>query len=89
MRKYARVFALILKIIPRYDFQIAVKHYGATRHCKEFSSWSQFVALLYCQIAAHDGLRGVEAGLAAHTSRLYHLGVRRAMRSTLASANHH
>lgn len=89
MKKYSSVFAQMLQMIPRYEFQKAVKLHKSERHSKGFSSWSQFVALLFCQIAAHDGLRGVVAGMAAHTSRLYHLGVRKIKRSTLSYANFH
>ena len=89
MRKYSSVFAQMLQMISRYEFRKAVLHHKAERHSKGFSSWAQFVALLFCQIASHDGLRGVVAGMAAHVSRLYHLGVRRVRRSTLAYANSH
>lgn len=89
MKKHSSILSQMLQMIPRYEFQKAVKRHNAERHSKGFSSWAQFVALLFCQIAGHDGLRGVVAGLAAYTSRLYHLGVSRIRRSTLSYANCH
>jgi IS4 transposase len=74
-------------MIPRYDFQRAVKRHGAERHSKGFSSWSQFVAMLFGQISGQDGLRGVEAGMATQHKHLYHLGTRSVKRSTLSYAN--
>ena len=62
MGKYTSVFTQMLQIIPRYEIQKAVKRHGAERHSKGFSSWTQFVALLFCQIAGHDGLCGVVTG---------------------------
>ena len=89
MKKYTSVFAQMLQMISRYDFQKAVKQHGSERHSKGFSSWTHFVALLFGQLTGQDGLRGVEAGLASQKRKLYHLGVRSAKRSTLSYANTH
>ena len=82
MEKYTSVLAQMLQMIPRYDFQKAVKLFGTERHSKGFSSWGHFVALLFGQLAGQDGLRGVEAGMATQETHLYHLGVRSVRRST-------
>ena len=89
MRKYTSIFSQMLQLVPRYDFQKAVKTHGAEKRSKGFSSWEQFVALLYGQLSGQDGLRGVEAGIATQAKHLYHLGVRRVKRSTLGYANTH
>lgn len=89
MEKYTSVLAQMLQMIPRYDFQKAVKLFGTERHSKGFSSWGHFVALLFGQLAGQDGLRGVEAGMATQETHLYHLGVRSVRRSTLSYANTH
>ena len=62
LRKHSSILAQMLQLVPRYEFQKAVEQHGAERHSKGFSSWAQFVALPFRQIAAHDGLRGVLAG---------------------------
>lgn len=74
-------------MISRYNFQEAVKRHKAERHSKGFSSWNQFVSMLFGQFSGQDGLRGIEAGMASQYKRLYHLGVRPVKRSTLSYAN--
>jgi hypothetical protein len=57
---------------------------------KGFSSWDQFVAMLFCQMAAADSLREICGGLATAMGKLVHLGLKEApKRSTLAYANRH
>ena len=89
MRKYTSVFAQMLQMISRYEFQKAVDRYGAERNSKGLSSWSHFVSMLFGQLSGQDGLRGVEAGMASQQKQLYHLGARRVKRSTLSYANAH
>ncbi len=43
------MFSQILKLIPRTDFERIVKETGAEYRSKGLSSWSQFVAMLFCQ----------------------------------------
>ena len=89
MKKYSSTFSQMLQLIPRYEFQKAVNAHDAERHSKGFSSWEQFVAMLFAQFAGQDGLRGIETGMASQAKHLYHLGVRSVKRSTLAYANAH
>ena len=83
------IFGQMLQIISRYDFEKAVKWYQADKHSKGFSSWQQFVSLLFAQLSGQDGLRGVETGLASCQKKLYHMGAGVAKRSTLSYANKH
>jgi hypothetical protein len=54
------------------------------------TSWSQFIALLFCHLGGARSLREIVGGLAASEGKLKHLGVGRApTRSTLAYANEH
>ena len=89
MKKYSSTFSQMLQLIPRYEFQKAVSAYAAERHSKGFSSWEQFVAMLFAQFSGQDGLRGIETGIASQAKHLYHLGVKSVKRSTLAYANSH
>jgi transposase len=67
-----------------------VKKHGAERAAKGFTSWTQFVAMLFCQLARADSLRDICNGLACCLGRLVHLGIARApSRSTLSYANEH
>ena len=76
MKKCNSIFAQMLRLIPRYEFQKAVRTHRAERHSKGFSSWTHFVSLLFGQLSGQEGLRGVETGMAAQKQKLYHLGVR-------------
>jgi hypothetical protein len=54
------------------------------------TSWSQFIALLFCHLGGARSLREIVDGLAASEGKLKHLGLDRApTRSTLAYANGH
>ena len=87
MTKIGSIFSELLKLTPRFKFDKAVDRHKADRYTKSFSSWRQFTTLLYAQITGKDSLRDIETGLAAHSSRLYHLGLDRVPSSTLSDAN--
>ena len=90
MVRVASLFSQILGLFPRTEFQHAVKQHGAERHAKGFSSWDQFVAMLFCQVAQAHSLREICGGLACCLGKLRHLGVETApKKSTLAYANEH
>ena len=64
-----------------------MKKHGAERAAKGFTSWTQFVAMLFCQLARADSLRDICNGLACCLGRLVHLGIAKApSRSTLKLA---
>jgi transposase len=84
------LFGQVLKLIPRLDFESAVRRHQAEHAAKGFSCWDQFVAMLFCQLAQAKSLREICDGLASCAGKLQHLGVSRApKRSTLAYANEH
>ena len=90
MQRFCSVFHQILKLIPRTEFQQLVDQHGSDRRSKGFSSWSQFVAMIFCQLGRCQSLREIEQGLASAEGRLQQLGVdRAAKRTTLAYANVH
>lgn len=79
----------ILKLIPRTDFQRIVQQTGAEYRSKGLSSWSQFVAMLFCQLGRAHSLREIEGGLKSCEGKLVHLGIDAPARSSLAYANAH
>jgi hypothetical protein len=90
MNRVCSIFAQLLQLIPREEFQRAVQKHQAERHARGFSSWGQFVAMMFCQLASARSLREICHGLAASEGKLRHLGVPAAPgRSTLAYANEH
>lgn len=87
MRHHNSVFHAILKHVPWGVFEALVEKHGADHRARRLDSKSQFVALLFGQLAGAASLREIEAGLQSHAARLYHLGGRCVARSTLADAN--
>ena len=90
MQRVCSIFSQILGFIPRTMFDQAVRKHGAEKHAKGMTSWSQFIALMFCQLGGARSLREIIGGLAASEGKLRHLGVSLApTRSTLAYANQH
>ena len=90
MNRVCSIFSQILQLFPRSEFQEAVKAHSAERHARGFSSWGQFIAMLFCQLGHAKSLREICGGLAASEGKLRHLGLPEApSRSTLAYANEH
>ena len=78
----------MLKLFSRGEFEKAVKEHKAERHARGFTSWGQFMAMLFCQLGRAHSLREICGGLACCEGQLKHLGVPVApKKSTLAYAN--
>ena len=90
MPRVCSIFSQILRFIPRTIFESAVREHQSEKHAKGMTSWSQFIALLFCHLGGARSLREIVGGLAASEGKLKHLGLDRApTRSTLAYANEH
>lgn len=87
MRHKNSVFHDLLKRVPWSAFDRLVDEHGADKHVRRLSTKSQFIALLYGQLAGAVSLREIVGGLESHSARLYHVGAKPASRSTLADAN--
>jgi hypothetical protein len=90
MREFASIFSQMLAIFSRSQFETAVRRRKAERGAKGFDCWTQFVAMLFCQLGRAHSLREICGGLASVEGKLRHLGVGNApARSTLSYANAH
>jgi hypothetical protein len=90
MTRFSSIFSQLLQLLPRVEFEQAVKQHQAERSAKGFSSWGQFVAMLFCQLGRAHSLREICGGLASCEGKLKHLGIPEApKKSTLAYANEH
>src|SRR5260221_13301248 len=87
--KVCSIFAQVLKVFSRGEFERAVREHKAERHARGFSSWGQFVAMLFCQLGRAHSLREIEGGLKSCEGKLGHLGITAPARSSLAYANAH
>ena len=90
MNRVSSIFSQLVHLVPRPLFADLVAKHKAERHSRGFSSWSQFIAMLFCQLGDAQSLREIVQGLAAAEGRLRHLDLDDApRRSTLAYANRH
>lgn len=89
MKASCSMFSQILKLVPRIEFERMVRQTGAEYAAKGFSSWSQFVAMLFCQLGRAHSLREIEGGLKSCEGKLAHLGIEAPARASLAYANAH
>src|SRR5262245_37546242 len=81
------VLSQLLDFIHREQFRRYVARYGGDYKIKHFTTWQQFVCLVFAQLTWRESLRDIQACLNARCDQLYHLGLRQALkRSTLADA---
>jgi hypothetical protein len=86
----ASLFSQLLTHFPRTKFQALVNKHAAEKGAKGFTCWTQFVSMLFCQLAHTDSLREICNGLRCCLGKLKHLGISTAPnKSTLAYANEH
>jgi hypothetical protein len=86
----ASLFSQLISLFDRHQFADLVRVHKAERYAKGFSSWDQFVAMLFCQVAQAKSLREICGGLACCLGKLKHLGMSDSpKKSTLSYANAH
>ena len=78
MVQVASLFSQLLQQFPRHEFSSLVHKHKAERNAKGFSCWTQFVSMLFCQVAHADSLREICNGLSCCQGKLTHLGVTKA-----------
>lgn len=82
------VFAQVMQSLPLPDFRACVARYGGNERGQSFSCLDQFLTLAFAQLTGRESLRDIVTCLNAMTPKLYHMGLRGAIRrSTLADAN--
>jgi len=90
MNATGSLFSQILGLFQRSDFARHVRELKVEHRAKGFSSWDQFVAMLFCQLAQARSLREISDGLRSCEGKLKHLGLaQEPKRSTLSYANAH
>lgn len=82
------VFAQVLALVNRYEFQKCVKRYNGDYRTRGLNCWNQFCQLFFGQLTARNGLRDICLCLNAHKNKLYHLGIKQNVnQSSLSRAN--
>jgi hypothetical protein len=87
MRKLETIFGELLKLVPRYQFEKAVEQYQGDRYVKSYTTWHQYITILFSQIKQKDSIRDIVTGWDAFETRWYHLGMKDIRRSTFSDAN--
>jgi len=85
--KNMSLFSQILQLFPRATFANFVSTHKTEYRSKGFSSWDQFVSMLFCQLGQAKSLREISYGLKSCLGKLSHLGISSPKRSTLSYAN--
>jgi hypothetical protein len=81
------VLSQFLDPIHPQQFQRCVERYGGDYKVQHFTTWQEFVCLVFAQLTWRESLRDIEACLNTRGDQLYHLGLREPVkRSTLADA---
>ena len=77
-----------MKFLPWRRFSTCVQRYKGDARVRRLPCLDHFRIMAFAQLTYRESLRDIEACLQSKSSRLYHMGIRRAVaRSTLADAN--
>ncbi len=87
MAHNSTVLGQFLALVSRHEFEEEAGRHHRGRKLRSMSRWSQFVALATAQLSGRCSLRDIVSNLDAQARKLYHLGVRRVARSSLARVN--
>jgi len=83
----ATVFAQLMDLLPRFEFNKCVERYQGNYKVQDFSCWNQFLCMAFAQLTYRESLRDIETCLRVMQNKLYHMGIRNVARNTLANAN--
>ena len=81
------VLSQILKLVCRHEFESLAKSHHLGQKLRKMTRWGQFVAMMMAQLSGRTSLRDIESNLSAQQNKLYHLGVPKVTRSSLARVN--
>jgi len=81
------VFAQLLKMVPRHEFESLAKQHHSGRSFRTASRWSQCVTSMMAQLSGRNSLRDIVENTSAQAHRLYHLGSAKLSRSNLSRMN--
>lgn len=88
MHEGRTIFAQVMDMLPRYEFDKCVAKYRGDYRVRSLSCYQQFLIMAFAQLTFRESLRDIETCLRAVGTKLYHSGIRsQAARSTMADAN--
>ena len=71
------VFAQVLKLVPRHEFESLARKHKSGRMSRSMTRWGQFVAMGMAQLTGRCSLRDIVSNLAAPVVQALPLGGRR------------
>jgi Transposase DDE domain/Domain of unknown function (DUF4372) len=87
MAHCSTVFSQIVRHLPRARFEKFVCEGNGDRRVRTFSCWNLFLCQIFAQLSGVDSLRDLETTFRSRLRNLYHLGLDKFSRSTMADAN--
>lgn len=88
MNRGKYVFAQLFEFVSHNDFLKCVNKYSGDYKTKHFGCWKQFLSMAFGQLTHRESLSDTILCLNANKSKLYHLGIGKAIsKSTLSKAN--
>ena len=87
MAHHSTVLGELLRLVSRHEFEREARRHHKGGRLRSMTRWSQFAAMAVAQLSSRRSLRDVVSNLDAQRRKLYHLGVRRVARSSLARVN--
>ena len=87
MKHHNNIFHQLLKVIPRHEFQKVVDRHNGDYKVRTLPCWTQFVVMMFAQLAQRVSLRDLTDNFNACHNHHYHLGVSCVQRSSLSDAN--
>ena len=73
--------------IPRYEFDALAEQHHSGQKFRSYNRWSQFLSMVIAQLSGRKSLRDVTENLKVQERRLYHLGMKKTSKATLARVN--
>jgi len=74
--------------MPKYQFDKIIEKHKGNYKAQEFSSWEQYVCMVFAQLTYRESLRDIESCLEVFGIKLYHCGIKsKVAKSTLAYWN--
>ena len=77
------VFSQLMDFVPMHEFRRCVNCYDGNRDVKSFSCLDQLLCMMFAQLSYRESLRDIESCLRAMQNKLYHMGMRGAVKSQI------
>lgn len=81
------VLSQLLSLVSRHEFESLAKQHHKGQALRKMTRWGQFVSMFVGQVSGRRSLRDIVTNLDAQKQKLYHSGVGKVSKSSLARVN--